>query len=546
MAPATPSRRGEIWQTLASLKSACSKQPLKQRFAEHADRSTQFSAELGALFIDYSKQHIDSDIAKALHTLALDAGLPEKLNAMRSGALCNNTEQRSANYAALRTWAHTQHSSDPAIHTMYENMAAISAGLRSGELCGCTGKPYSHIVNIGIGGSDFGPRLFTEALKESAEAAFECRFLANIDPSCANEALADLPAESTLFIVASKSFGTQETLANAAAAKRWLEQTLPGRDIGKHFIAITANPDAAAKLGVAPDLTLAVPSWVGGRFSVWSGFGLIVAANYGWPCFSEILLGGAEVDEHMASSSLESNLPATLALLDVWYRNSWNISSHAILPYCNRLKQLPDYLQQLFMESAGKTVDRSGHALSRQSGGVIWGSEGTNGQHSFHQLLHQGSDIIPCDFIAALKNSGKALDQQQALLANCFAQSLALMQGKSAKEVEQELLRDGFSPDEAAQLAKHKAMPGNRPSTTILMDELSPRALGNLIALYEYRLICASFIWDINPFDQWGVELGKQLSHQLLGSLRGDTDSNTTPDSSTAQLIERARRANSQ
>ena len=540
MASAINNTQSRLWQALSSLRDECVKRPLKERFADQPERGSRYSTELGALFIDYSKQHIDEDITKTLHALAEETGVLNKLQALRENALCNNTEQRSANYAALRDWATSQHSSDADIHTMYEHMATLSKRLRNGELHSSTGKRYSHIVNIGIGGSDFGPRLLTEALRECEESAFECHFLANIDPSCASNTLSDLPADSTLFIVASKSFGTQETLANAAAAKQWLEQQLPGRDINTQFIAVTAKPEAAQTLGIPSERTLTVPAWVGGRFSVWSGFGLIVAANYGWPCFLEILRGGAEVDQHATSGHIEDNLPLTLALLDVWYRNSWGISSQAILPYCHRLKQLPDYLQQLFMESAGKTVDSQGNALPQHTSGVIWGSEGTNGQHSFHQLLHQGSDIIPCDFIAALKNTNGHTNHQQALLANCFAQSLALMQGKSADDIQDELLSAGYNTDEASQLAKHKAMPGNRPSTTILMADVTPRALGNLIALYEHRLICASFIWGINPFDQWGVELGKQLSHQLLGNLRGDTASNPTPDSSTAQLITRA------
>ncbi len=537
MALATPDKQQALWQALAAQRDKCSSVTLRQRFAAQPERATQFSAELGPLFVDYSKHHLDTEIHQKLIALAENADIHSKLAALRAGEACNNTEQRSANYAALRGWATAESSDDKGIDAMYRHMAELVASVRSGGRRSCTGKRYSHIVNIGIGGSDFGPRLFSEALNESHQSAFHCHFLANIDPSCTHNTLRELPADSTLFIIASKSFGTQETLANAAAAQQWLREQLPGQDINQQFVAITAKPESAIALGVPSPQVLAVPDWVGGRFSVWSGFGLIVAINYGWDCFLDILRGGYEVDQHMRDSSSADMLPLTLALLDIWYRNCWGLNSQAILPYCHRLKELPDYLQQLFMESAGKSVDRHGKPLTVRSGGVIWGSEGTNGQHSFHQLLHQGSDIIPCDFITALRAPNPIGEQQQALLANCFAQSLALMQGKTAEEI-----ADG-SPDlQAKTLAHHKAMPGNRPSTTIVMDELNARSLGCLLALYEYRLICTSLIWDINPFDQWGVELGKQISRELLQAL--DDDSQTPAvDSSTAQLLARSRQA---
>ena len=534
-------QQSAAWQALADLQAAQAPTSLPQRFAEDKHRASRFSRELGPLFIDYSKQHISDEIAHSLQALASAQGLSDKLTAMHQNKAANNTEGRSANYRSLRSWANEQHSDDPAIDTMYRNMEQLAKALRSGEVKSATGAAFTHIVNIGIGGSDFGPRLFTEALQEYEKSAFSVHFLANIDPSCAAQLLASLPPERTLFIIASKSFGTQETLANAAAARDWLQQALPGKEIHDQFIAVTSKPSSAAALGVREDRILAVPEWVGGRFSVWSGFGLAVAANYGWDAFCEILRGGFEVDEHVANSPLDTNIPATLALLDVWYRDHWGFSSQTVLPYCHRLKELPDYLQQLFMESAGKSVQCDGSAIQRPSGGVIWGSEGTNGQHSFHQLLHQGSDVIPCDFIAVLHAEQPLAEQQQALLANCFAQSLALMNGKTAAAIEQELIADGKTPDTAAELARHKAMPGNRPSTTILIDTLTPRALGALVALYEYRLICASFLWNINPFDQWGVELGKEISRQLLGAMNGEVADEL--DSSTAQLLERARRA---
>lgn len=534
-------QQSAAWQALAELQKTQASIPLSQRFADDKDRAKRFSQELGPLFIDFSKQHLSEEIMRTLQALASAQGLSEKLTAMHQNEAANNTEGRSANYRSLRGWAGEAPCDDPAIDAMYRHMEQLAEGLRSGETKSATGTSFTHIVNIGIGGSDFGPRLFTEALQEHRKSAFSVHFLANIDPSCAAQLLATLPPESTLFIIASKSFGTQETLANAAAARDWLQQALPGKEIHDHFIAVTSKPASAAALGVPQERILSVPEWVGGRFSVWSGFGLAVAANYGWATFCDILRGGFEVDEHVANSPMDANIPATLALLDVWYRDYWGFSSQTVLPYCHRLKELPDYLQQLFMESAGKSVDREGRDIQRPSGGVIWGSEGTNGQHSFHQLLHQGSDVIPCDFIAVLQAEQPLAEQQQALLANCFAQSLALMNGKSAAAIEQELIAAGEAPNTAAELARHKAMPGNRPSTTILIDSLTPRALGALVALYEYRLICASFLWNINPFDQWGVELGKEISRQLLGALNGESGGEL--DSSTEQLLARARRA---
>lgn len=533
-----PESQPELWQRLSLFTRQCQQKTLSQRFATDPQRAQRYSTEVGELHVDYSKQHLDDDIAQALTALAQLSQTHDKLSDLRNGALCNNTEGRSANYAELRRWAEHQHSDDSNIQAMYAAMAQLCEKLRSGELRSPANKPYTHLVNIGIGGSDFGPRLLNEALREDQQGRFDCRFLSNIDPSCVTNTLQELPADSTLFIVASKSFTTLETLANARAAKHWLQEQCPNQNIDQQFIAITAKPEAAETLGIPKDQILAVPDWVGGRFSLWSGFGFIVAANYGWPCFLDFLQGGAEIDTHMEQAPGEENLPLRLALLDVWYRNSWGTSALTVLPYCHRLRLLPDYLQQLYMESAGKGVNRDGEPLSLASGGLIMGSEGSNGQHSFYQLLHQGSDMIPCDFIAVLNTGTAHKDQQEALLANCFAQSLALMQGKSADVIEDELIAAGHPPAEARQLASHQAMPGNRPSTTIVMDDITPRSLGNLIALYEYRLICASFIWDINPFDQWGVELGKKLSRDLQGKLAGK--SGTELDSSTEQLIARA------
>ena len=527
------------WQTLQTLASRAARQPLAGRFDAEPERARHYSGALGPLFVDYAKHHLDETILAALTALADESGLMDKLAALRNGEAVNNTEARSANYPLLRRSGCGDAGEDAALDAMYRTMDTMVSAVHGGNWRGASGQTFSDVVNIGIGGSDFGPRLLCDALDNQGIGKLRAHFAANIDPSVISGIFKTVPAESTLFLVASKSFSTQETLANMQAAKHWLQAQLPGRDIRGHFIAITSNTEAACQSGIDPERVLAVPEWVGGRFSLWSGFGLAAALFAGMDSFRAFLGGARAVDEHCATTPLEKNIPLLLGLLDVWYRNFWGYSSQAILPYEHHLKLLPIYLQQLFMESAGKSVSRGGDSLGLATGNVIWGTEGTNGQHSFHQLLHQGSDAIPCDFITALQSWNPIDQQHQALVANCFSQSLVLMRGHSASDIERDLLAQGMAADEAKTLARHKAMLGNRPSTTILMDKLTPEALGALIALYEYRLFTASFVWNINPFDQWGVERGKQISRTLMSALEQGAEAGT--DSSTAQLIARYR-----
>ncbi|AKH68632.1 glucose-6-phosphate isomerase [Spongiibacter sp. IMCC21906] len=528
------------WQTLTQLADASASTLLKTRFQNDPNRAQCYSGDLGSLFVDYSKHHLDQDILDALLALADSAKLSEKLSAQRSGAAVNNTENRKASYPDLRQWA-SKTGSDPELANMYDKMPQLVDAVHSGKHTGTTGKAFTDVVNIGIGGSDFGPRLLCDALSNQGSTKLKAHFAANIDPSVISDILAQTPPETTLFLVASKSFGTQETRSNAEAAMAWLRAATGQQDISDHVIAITSKPSAAEAFGIKPSQILSVPEWIGGRFSVWSGFGLAVALYAGMDAFKDFLLGGHDVDQHVENTPLTDNIPVILGLLDVWYRNFWGYTSQAILPYEHRLGLLPTYLQQLFMESAGKSVDVNGNRLGTGTGNVIWGTEGTNGQHSFHQLLHQGGDAIPCDFITALRSYNPIADQHQALVANCFGQSLVLMNGQSAAEAEAELLSQGVPPEEAATLGKHKAMLGNKPSTTITMEMLTPRALGSLIALYEYRLFTASFIWNINPFDQWGVERGKQVSKLLMEGLSNGGAKDV--DSSTAQLMQRFAKA---
>lgn len=532
---------GDTRSALSTLAKHSITTPLYQRFQDDPERATRYSTDIGPLFVDYSKHHIDENILTTLCKLARDRGVPEQFAALRAGAHLNNTEDRATNYPSLRRWAAEGQSDDDAIDSMYADMTKLVAAVRNGEMTGATGKPFTDIVNIGIGGSDFGPRLVCDALANQGTSSLKTHFAANIDPSVITEILAEIPAETTLFIVASKSFGTQETRSNATAARRWLCDKLDRENIDQHFVAVTSKPESAEAFGIRKDLILCVPEWVGGRFSVWSAFGLAIALSSGMENFKALLTGAYQIDQHVEHAPLEQNVPMILGLLDVWYRNAWGISSQAVLPYEYHLKLLPIYLQQLFMESAGKSVSCNGEVLQHGTGGVIWGTEGTNGQHSFHQLLHQGSDTIPCDFIASLRSYNPIGEQHQNLVANCFSQSLVLMQGQSAADIEQTLIKGGMALNEAKQLAQHKAMLGNRPSTTILIEELNASALGALIALYEYRLFTASFVWGINPFDQWGVELGKQISQTLMGALSGDNTN--LLDSSTAQLVDRYKNA---
>ncbi|WP_373082907.1 glucose-6-phosphate isomerase [Zhongshania sp.] len=538
----------DLQSQLSELARNAANTPLKGRFILDTGRAAKFSAHIGPLFVDYSKHHIDHNILNSLCSLARQRGVEQQFMALRSGAKLNNTEGRTANYPSLRRWAigdNATNEQDSSINAMYCAMESLVAAIHNGEHRSSTGKAFTDVVNIGIGGSDFGPRLVCDALANQGLGNLRAHFAANIDPSVMTEILATVPAETTLFIVASKSFGTQETRCNAQTARTWLETTLATSNIAAHFVAVTSMPEAATAFGISEHLVISVPEWVGGRYSVWSGFGLAIALCAGMDSFRALLKGGYAVDQYVAKQPLESNTPLILGLLDVWYRNAWGMSSQAVLPYEHHLKLLPTYLQQLFMESAGKSVKADGTPIQNATGGVIWGTEGTNGQHSFHQLLHQGSDVIPCDFIASLSSHNPIGEQHQALLANCFGQSLTLMQGQTAADIEQDLIANGMATDAAQELAQHKAMPGNRPSTTILMDKLDAESLGALIALYEYRLFTASFMWGINPFDQWGVELGKQISQRLMDKLSGNSDDSTSTalDSSTAQLIYRYQQA---
>ncbi|MBT6124819.1 MAG: glucose-6-phosphate isomerase, partial [Halieaceae bacterium] len=408
--------------------------------------------------------------------------------------------------------------------------------LNAGELRGFSGSVITDVVNIGIGGSDLGPRLVTEALRPF-HGSIACHYVANVDPADLQNTLLNLQAETTLFILCSKSFRTEETLTNSLVAREWMKQSgATDADLNKHFVAITSNLQAAADFGIPEKNCLPLWDWVGGRYSVWSAIGLSCAIAIGWENFELFLAGAAAMDEHFQSAPLAENMPVMMSLLEVWYVNFFGANNHVVLPYDHSLQKLPDFLQQLTMESNGKRVNKSGELLDYHTGPVLWGSAGTMGQHSFHQLLHQGTQQCPADFILPLTTHTGMTEQHRRLVANCIAQSRTMTVGRSIDEAKSSLLERGMDEASADELAPHLSMPGNRPNSVITMASLSPQTLGALLALYEHRTFCSAVLWGINPFDQWGVELGKEIGVQVLGLMAGESSSGSM-DTATERLI---------
>lgn len=506
---------------------------LRSLFEADPHRAAQLSCEFGPLFLDLSKNLITPDALKTLHALAEASGMSSAIAALFSGAQINNTEGRAALHTALRSSAE-QDSADPersaSVASALSRMQALCSAIHSGDWLGYDGRRITHVVNLGIGGSDLGPAMAVRALADFATDSLHVSFVSNVDPAHLTRTLKGLDPATTLFIVASKTFTTQETLANARTAKRWLLAAgAQERDVARHFIATTANTAAAQEFGIAQDNVLPLWDWVGGRFSLWSVIGLPIALAIGFDNFQAMLGGAGAMDRHFATAKAEDNLPLNLALLSYWYRRYFDSASTAVVPYSEDLCLFPSYLQQLYMESLGKSVSREGEALTQRSSEVLWGSAGTNGQHSYFQQLHQGTEFTPVEFIALASPSTArwgaeqdGAEQQAMLLANCLSQSWALMRG-----------------DEGAG-DPHRKIPGNRPSTTLLLDSLTPASLGMLIALYEHRVFALSVLWNINAFDQWGVELGKRLAQQVLTALESQP-SDADLDPSTVQLIARIR-----
>ena len=526
----------KAWQALSNHKTAVNSLKLMDLFKTNSRRFAQYSLSHEELLLDYSKNLITDETLELLQNLVIEAKLKEKIDAMFSGERINNTEKRAALHIALRASADQTlefNGEDivASVHKTLNQMEAIVEKIHAKKWLGYSGKAITDIVNLGIGGSDLGPRMIVNALKAYDLERVKCHFVSNVDGSDIAEKLKFLNPERTLFIVSSKSFTTIETLSNAFQAKQWLGEN----DLSNHFIAITSKKQSALDFGIKH--VLEMQDWVGGRYSLWSAIGLPIALFVGMKQFKELLAGAHAMDEHFRSADILENMPIMLGLLGVWYTNFFNAQTHAVLPYNQYLDYFVDHLQQIDMESNGKQVTRDGEHVMYSTGPIIWGGVGTNSQHAFHQLLHQGTHFVPVDFIVSAKTLNPLGQQHKLLYANCLSQSAALMQGKSLAAAKEECLEQGLSEADAASLAPHKVMPGNRPSNTIVMNQLTPYTLGSLIALYEHKIFVQGCIWDINSFDQWGVELGKTLAKKLLPVIQKDS-SNPELDGSTQGLLD--------
>ncbi len=534
------------WLALQAHHAEIAEAKLRDLFEQDPERFARFSIEADGLLLDFSKNRVTAETMALLHALAAQADVAGWRGRLFAGERINVTEDRAVLHVALRAPAAASIAVDgedviPKVSTALERMRSFSESFHRGDRRGATGLPITDVVNIGIGGSDLGPLMVTEALRHQARPSPRVRFVSNVDPAHLNRALEGLTPASTLFIVVSKSFTTQETRLNAEAARRWLRAGLPNDQASaEHIVAVTANGARARDFGVSACFDMW--DWVGGRFSLWSTVGLPIALALGFEAFEELLAGARAMDEHFLTAPHEANQPLTLALLGLWYSDFFGAQSHAVVPYSQALHRLPAYLQQAEMESNGKAVDRDGRPVPVPTSPILWGEPGTNAQHAVFQLLHQGTPLVPVDFIAVAR--GEPGDEtrddtrEDALLANALAQSAALMRGKSAAEAQAELEAAGLDEAAVAKLLPHKVFPGNRPSTTILLDALTPRRLGQLIALYEHKIFCQGVLWNLNSFDQWGVELGKQLAAEIQPDLAsGPRESRH--DASTEGLLAR-------
>ncbi|AYC31667.1 glucose-6-phosphate isomerase [Pseudomonas cavernae] len=531
------------WQALAQHRLAMQDFSMREAFSQDSERFKEFSLSSSGLFLDYSKNLIDRQTRELLVRLAREAKLQEAIEALFNGELLNASEGRPALHTALRRPVADRLPVNgvnvmPEVHRVLNQMTELVGRIHDGLWRGYSEKPITDVVNIGIGGSFLGPQLVSEALLPFAQRGVRCHYLANIDGSEFHELSASLRAETTLFIVSSKSFSTLETLKNAQAARSWyLAQGGSQADLYKHFIAVSSNREAAVEFGIREENIFPMWDWVGGRYSLWSAIGLPIALAIGMSNFKELLSGAYSMDQHFLTAPFERNMPVLLALLGVWYGNFWGAQSHAILPYDHYLRNITKHLQQLDMESNGKSVRQDGSPVSCDTGPVIWGGVGCNGQHAYHQLLHQGTQLIPADFIVPVVSYNPVADHHQWLYANCLSQSQALMLGKTRAEAEEELRGKCLPEDEVQRLAPHKVIPGNRPSNTLVLERISPRRLGALVAMYEHKVFAQSVIWGINAFDQWGVELGKELGKSVYQRLTGSNEQ-PAEDASTQGLID--------
>ena len=538
----TPLTERPAWKALATNSEAIKATHLRQLFADDPERGERFSIDAAGLFLDYSKNRITSETLHLLLQLAEETGLREKIDAMFRGDRINITEDRSVLHVALRAPRGASIVVDgknvvPEVHAVLDKMSAFAERVRSGEWKGHTGKPIRNVVNIGIGGSDLGPVMAYEALRHYSQRSLTFRFVSNVDGTDFVEATQDLDPSETLFIVSSKTFTTQETMTNAGSARDWVLAGLGGdaKAVARHFVAVSTNAEKVSAFGIDTENMFGFWDWVGGRYSMDSAIGLSTMLAVGPANFLELLAGFHEMDEHFRTAPFEKNLPVLMGLLALWNNDFLGAESVAVLPYEQYLKRFPAYLQQLTMESNGKHVTLDGTKVDYATCPIYWGEPGTNGQHSFYQLIHQGTRLIPCDFIAFAKSLNPLGRHQDILIANVFAQSEALAFGKTLDEVRAEGTPDWLAP--------HRVFEGNRPSNTLLADKLTPSVLGKLIALYEHAIFAQGAIWNINPFDQWGVELGKVLAQRIVPELESKGSPTLAHDSSTNALIRRYRAA---
>ena len=531
----------EAWKALDRHEEAMRKVHMRALFEQDRERFEAFSLRAGEILLDYSKNIITHETMKLLLDLARAAGLESWREKMFAGEKINNTEGRAVLHVALRADAEASIRVDgedvvPAVLAVRAQMREFSEAVRSGAWKGATGERITDVINIGIGGSDLGPVMVAEALKPYQQPGLNLHFVSNVDGTHIAETLKKLKPETSLFIIASKTFTTQETIANATTARQWLVGALGEGAVAKHFVALSTNAKEVARFGIDVANMFQFWDWVGGRYSLWSAIGLPIAVGIGFERFEQLLAGGRAMDTHFHTAPLDANMPVILALIGVWNATFLGAEAYAVLPYDQYLHRLAAYLQQADMESNGKYVTRDGERVDYTTGPILFGEPGTNGQHSFYQLIHQGTRLVPCDFIAPAESHNPIGNHHQLLLSNFFAQPEALMKGKSEAEARAELTQQGLSGDALEALVPHKVFEGNRPTNSILVRKVDPYTLGMLIALYEHKIFCQGIIWQVNSFDQWGVELGKQLAKVILAELEGPGEV-SAHDSSTNALI---------
>ena len=529
----------QSWKKLTAHFEEIKDISLQKHFAENPNRFEEFSIVWEDFLVDYSKNRLTKETLNLLEELANEIGLKEAMEAYFQGQAINQTEKRAVLHTALRVPEETQIYLDgldvvPEIHAINAKIKTFCEQVISGEHKGFSGKSITHVVNIGIGGSDLGPAMVTEALA-FYKNHLNVQFVSNVEGDHVREVIKTLDPETTLFVIVSKTFTTQETLSNASTIRKWFLMHAPEEAIAKHFVAVSTNEEKIAAFGIHPDNVFPMKDWVGGRFSLWSAVGLSIALAVGPDHFNALLRGAHKMDEHFKNTPFQENIPVFLSLLSIWYNNFWNAESEAIIPYTQYLRNLSAYLQQGIMESNGKGVDRNGEKVNYQTGTIIWGGSGTNAQHAFFQHIHQGTKLIPADFIGFKTSLYGEQDHQNKLMANFIAQTEALMRGKTLDEATDELKAKGIPTEEIKRLAPFKVFEGNKPTNTLLIDQLSPESIGKLIAMYEQKIFVQGVLWNIFSYDQWGVELGKQLANTVLEDISGDTIA--PHDQSTTALL---------